>query len=141
MLDGVVARLDDPSVAGVDLAELTSSDAWIQLMGAPITAGASSAYLRTVLDTARACMNAAMRYRPRPYPGPVHLFQASGSGPARQEVLSAALRDLCSGSCTVTSIPGDHWGFIRGEHVTEAATELDAALERAGAAGSASHGS
>lgn len=139
VLDAVVARLDDPTEA--DLAELTSSDTWVKLMGAPITAGASSAYLRTALETARACMNAAMRYQPLPYAGPVHLFQASGGGQARQTRLAAALRGLCTGPFTVTSIPGDHWGFIRQEHVIEAATELDAALERAGAAWSATYGS
>jgi thioesterase domain-containing protein len=141
MLDVVAARLDDPAVTAAELAELTSTETWIHLMGAPIAAGASTGYLRTALDTARACMSAAMRYRPRPYPGPVDLFQASGSGRAHQAELAAALRGVCSGRCTVSSIPGDHWGFIRGEHVTAAASELDAALERAGAAGSATHGS
>ena len=54
-------------------------------MGAPITSGASSEYLRTALETARACMNAAMRYRPRPYAGPLDLFQASaGAGNVRR---------------------------------------------------------
>ncbi len=141
LLDDVVARLDDPTTTDADLVELTSSRTWVQLMGAPITAGASSGYLRTALDTARACMNAAMRYQPQPYPGPVHLFQAAGAGPARQAELAAAIRKLCTGPLTVIPIPGDHWGFIRGEHVIEAARELDAALERVGAAGSASHGS
>jgi thioesterase domain-containing protein len=82
-----------------------------------------------------------MRYRPQPYPGPVHLFSASDSGPSRQAQLAAALRGLCTGHLTVTSIPGDHWGLLRAEHVTEAALELDAALEHVGAAGSATHGS
>jgi amino acid adenylation domain-containing protein len=141
MLDAVVSRLDDPTMTEGDLAELTSTETWVQLMGAPITAETSSAYLRTVLDTARACMGAAMRYQPRPYARPVHLFQASGSGQARLAQLATAVRGLCTGPLTVRSIPGDHWGFIRGKHVTEAATELDAALERAGAAGSATHGS
>jgi amino acid adenylation domain-containing protein len=138
MLDSVVARLDDPSTTDADLAELTSGQTWKQLMGAPIAAGSSSAYLRTVLDTARACMNAAMRYEPRPYPGHVTLFQAAGAGDARQAELTDALRRLCTGPFTVIPVPGDHWGFIRGEHVTEAAGELDAALEREG---SATHGS
>src|ERR1035441_5924277 len=62
MLDAVLAQLDDPAVTEAGLAELTSNETWIQLMGAPIAAGASSTYLRTVLQTARACMNAAMRY-------------------------------------------------------------------------------
>ncbi|HEX6501165.1 MAG TPA: amino acid adenylation domain-containing protein [Micromonosporaceae bacterium] len=141
MLDEVVARLDDPHATDLDLVELTSSDTWIQLMGAPITAGASSTYLRTVLETARACMNAAMRYQPRPYSGPVTLFQAAGAGEDRQARLADALRTICVGPFHVTAIGGDHYGFIRGEHVTEAATELDAALERAGGAGSAHDGS
>jgi len=141
VLDEVVARLDDPTATGADLAALTSGGTWVQLMGAPIAAGASSAYLRTVLETARACMSAAMRYRPEPYAGPVHLFQAAGAGEERQAALVAAMRGLCAGPLTVVPIAGDHWGFIRGEHVTEAATQLDAALEHVGAAGSATHGS
>jgi thioesterase domain-containing protein len=141
VLDAVLDRLDDPAATQADLEKLTSADAWVQLMGAPITAGASTAYLRTVLKTARTCMQAAMRYQPRPYPGPIHLFQAAGSGAARQARLAAAIRELCSGACTITPIAGDHWGFIRAEHVTETATELDAALEQASAAGSATHGS
>lgn len=141
LLDTVVARLDDPAATDADLFELTSTETWVQLMGAPIAAGASSAYLRTVLDTARACMNAAMEYRPRPYPGPVHLFQAAGAGPARQSELVTAMRELCTGPLTVIPIDGDHWTFIRGEHVTETAAKLDAALERVGEAGSAKSGS
>ncbi|MEO3808379.1 amino acid adenylation domain-containing protein [Sphaerisporangium sp. B11E5] len=137
LLDTVVARLDDPATTDADLVELTSAETWVQLMGAPIAAGVSSAYLRTVLETARACMNAAMQYRPLPYPGPVHLFQAAGAGPVRQAELAAAVRDLCTGPLTVIPIGGDHWTFIRGEHVTETAAELDAALERVGEAGSA----
>jgi len=41
----------------------------------------------------------------------------------------------------VTPVPGDHWGFIRGEHVARAASELDTALERVGARGSGTDGS
>jgi len=141
LLDTVVARLDDPATTDADLLELTSSRTWVQLMGAPITAGASSGYLRTVLETARACMYAAMRNQPRPYPGPVHLFPAAGAGQARQAELTAAMRPLCTGELSIIPIAGDHWGFIRGEHVTEAAMELDAVLERVGEAGSAVHGS
>jgi hypothetical protein len=48
---------------------------------------------------------------------------------------------LCRGSLTVTPISGDHWGFIRGEHVAEAARELDSALERVGRVGSVTDGS
>jgi amino acid adenylation domain-containing protein len=141
MLDAVAARLADPTVTDRDLEQLTSNDTWVQLMGAPITAGASTVYLRAVLDTARACMNAAMRYEPRPYAGPVTLFQAAGAGQARQAALAAALRELCRGQFTVIPVPGDHWGFIRGDNVMQAARELDAALERVGAAGSVTHGS
>ncbi|MGC5016354.1 amino acid adenylation domain-containing protein [Streptosporangium sp. DT93] len=137
LLDTVVARLDDRATTDADLVELTSTETWVQLMGAPIAAGASSAYLRAVLETARTCMNAAMRYRPRPYPGPVHLFQAAATGPARRAELAAALRELCTGPLTVIPIDGDHWTFIRGEHVIETAAELDGALERVGGAGSA----
>ncbi|MFC0527581.1 amino acid adenylation domain-containing protein [Phytohabitans kaempferiae] len=132
MLNAVVERLDDPDTTEADLAELTTGETWIQLMGAPIAASSSSGYLRNALETARSCMNAAMRYRPAPYAGPVHLFQAAGSGAERQERLVEAMRGLCTGTLTVTSIQGDHWGFIRGEHVTEAARELDAALELVG---------
>jgi amino acid adenylation domain-containing protein len=141
VLDSVLTRLEDPAVTEAELVELTSASAWLQLMGAPVRTGASAAYLRTALATARACMSAAMRYRPRAYRGPVHLFQASGSGEALQARLAAAIRGLCTGPCTVIPIQGDHWGFIRAEHVSEAATELDAALERAGRTGSATHGS
>lgn len=141
LLDDVLAGLDDPAVTEDEIAELTSGDTWLSLMGAPIASGTSSTYLRDALRTARACMWAAMRYEPRPYPGPVDVFQASAAGPERQEQLAAAIRAVCTGECSVTAVPGDHWGFIRGENVTEAATELDAALERAGAAGSATHGS
>jgi thioesterase domain-containing protein len=141
MLDQVVDRLDDPASSRADLVELTSSETWIQLMGAPIAADGSVAYLRTVLDTARACMRAAMDYRPRPYSGPLHLFQAADAGDGRQARLAAAIHRLCTGECTVTAISGDHWGFVRSGHVTEAAHQLDAALERAGSAGSTRHGS
>ena len=129
VLTEVVDGLDDPDA---DLAELTTGATWTQLMGAPIAAGASVAHLRTALETARACMSAAMRYRPRPYAGPVHLFPAQGPGPERGERLVAALRGLCPGELTVIPVPGDHWTFLRGEHVAGAAAELDAALERAG---------
>jgi amino acid adenylation domain-containing protein len=141
LLDSVTTRLDDPDVTEAELAELTSADAWLQLMGAPLTTGTSSAYLRGVLAIARACMKAAMHYRPRPYAGSVHLFQASGSGDAHQARLARSMRGLCTGTCTVVPIPGNHWDFIRAGHVTEAAAELDAALERLGTAGSAAHGS
>jgi len=141
LLDDVVARLADPATGDADIVELTSGDTWVQLMGAPITAGTSLGYLMAVLETARSCMNAAMRYQPQPYPGPVHLFEAAGAGPDRQDLLAAAMRELCTGPLTVIPIPGDHWGFIRGEHVTEAAMQLDSALARVGTAGSPSHGS
>jgi thioesterase domain-containing protein len=98
-------------------------------------------YLRTALETARSCMNAAMRYQPARYAGPVHLFQAAGSDDERRGRLVEAMRGLCTGSLTVIQIPGDHWGFIRGEHVAEAARELDSALERVGAVGSVIDGS
>ena len=110
-------------------------------MGAPIAAGASVSYLRTVLGTARACMNAAMRYSPQPYGGPVTLFQAGGAGEARQTRLTAALRGLCTGPFTVVPLAADHWGLMRGGQVSEAAAALDAALERAGAEGEAIEGS
>jgi amino acid adenylation domain-containing protein len=140
MLDAVLAQLDDPAVTEVGLAELTSNETWIQLMGAPIAAGASSTYLRTVLQTARACMNAAMRYSPQPYSGPLHLFQTTGSGEAKRARLADAIRVLCTGPCTITPIPGDHWSVIKAS-VADVATELDGALERAGAEGSATHAS
>jgi thioesterase domain-containing protein len=141
LLDTVLARLDDPAVTGDELAELTADDTWVQLMGAPIIAGASGSYLRTALSTARACMRAAMDYQPRPYPGPVHLFQAAGAGADRQAPLEAAIRGLCTGPCTVVPLAGDHWEFIRNDNATATAAELDDALERAGTTGSVSHGS
>jgi amino acid adenylation domain-containing protein len=141
MLDAVLGRLDDPTATEADLAQLTSGPTWTQLMGAPIAGGSSSVYLRTALETARSCMNAAMRYRPARYAGPIHLFLAAGSPDERRERLVEAMRGLCTGSLTITPIPGDHWGFIRGEHVTEAARELDSALERVGAVGSVTDGS
>ncbi|MFI5776788.1 amino acid adenylation domain-containing protein [Nocardia sp. NPDC051570] len=140
LLDTVAARLDDPATTDADLVELTSDRTWLQLMGTPLTAGASTGYLRTVLDTARACMNAAMRYEPRPYSEPVHLFDAAGADPHRRAATTAAMRGLCTGGLTVVPIPGDHWTFIRGEHVAEAAARLDAALERVGAEGSTKRG-
>jgi amino acid adenylation domain-containing protein len=140
-LDAVVARLDDPAATEADLVELTSRDTWLRLMGSPITAGSSRGYLRGVLDTARACMWAAMHYQPGLYPGPIHLFQAGGSGADRQAELAAVIRGLSTGECTVVSAPGDHWGFIRSEHVAATAAALDVALERTGAAGSGTDGS
>jgi amino acid adenylation domain-containing protein len=140
-LDTVLARLDAPDGPGADLGELTSGPTWTQLMGAPITAGVSGSYLRTVLNTARACMNAAMRYEPQRYDGPVTLFQATGSGEARQARLAAALRRICVGPFTAVSLAGDHWGLMRRPYVTQTATELDAVLERAGAEGNAINGS
>jgi amino acid adenylation domain-containing protein len=140
-LDAVLARLDGPAGGGDGLAQLTSGPTWKQLMGAPITAGASAGYLRTVLNTARACMNAAMRYDPPPYDGPVTLFQAGGSGRARQEHLAGAIRQICAGPFTAVELSGDHWGIMRGPDVTQTAAELDAALERAGAEGNAFDGS
>ncbi|WP_320069479.1 amino acid adenylation domain-containing protein [Micromonospora sp. RTGN7] len=139
MLDAVLDKLGDSDGAG--LAELTTSDTWIQLMGAPIPDGASGEHLRTALQTARACMHAAMEYQPRPFGGPVTLFQAAGGVSAEGPEPVAALRGLCVGGLTVRPVAGDHWGLIRGEHVTGTATELDAALERTGAAGSVNDGS
>ncbi|GAA1188884.1 amino acid adenylation domain-containing protein [Pseudonocardia alaniniphila] len=141
MLDTVTARLDDPATTHAELIELTPGPTWLQLMGAPITAKTSSTYLRKVLDTARACMNAAMRYEPEPYPGPVHLFEAAGADPDLRARLTAVMRGLCTGPLTVVPITGEHWTFIRGENVAEAAARLDAALERVGAEGSTQHGS
>jgi amino acid adenylation domain-containing protein len=141
ILEAVLAQLDDPAATPSALADLTSSEAWLQLMGVPMTASVSSEYLRTVLATARTCMAAAMRYRAQPYPGQVHLFQAAASGAARQAKLATAVQDLCGGRCVVMSVPGDHWGFIRAQHVTETATQLDAALEKAGGAGRTRNGS
>ncbi|MET7311750.1 amino acid adenylation domain-containing protein [Streptomyces sp. NPDC005571] len=141
VLDDVLARLDDPAVTDAELTELTSGDTWLQLMGAPLRAGSVGGYLRGVLQTARTCMRAAMDYRPQPYAGPVDVYLAADSGAPHRSVLAAAIRELCTGQCTVRAVPGDHWGLLRAEHATETATELDAALERAGAIGSASHGS
>jgi thioesterase domain-containing protein len=86
-------------------------------------------------------MNAAMRYDPPPYDGPVTLFQAGGAGPARQEHLAGAIRRICTGPFTAVELSGDHWGIMRGPDVTQTAAELDAALERAGAEGNAIDGS
>jgi len=144
LLDDVVARLADPDVSADELAELTRSETWLQLMGVPITAGASSPYLRAVLDTARACMAAAMAYRPEKYPGPVLLVQAEREQ-ERGARLAGSIRELCAGECTLVAAPGDHWGFIRAEHAAATARELDSALERVGSttstARSATHGS
>jgi hypothetical protein len=85
-------------------------------------------------------MNAAMRYSPQPYSGPLHLFQTTGSGEAKRARLADAIRVLCTGPCTITPIPGDHWSVIKAS-VADVATELDGALERAGAEGSATHAS
>ncbi|WP_433654875.1 amino acid adenylation domain-containing protein [Nocardia sp. CA-128927] len=141
LLDTVAARLDDPATTDAELVELTSGRTWLQLMGAPLAGKASTGYLRTVLDTARACMNAAMRYEPKPYPGPVHLFDAEGAGPQRRAVLTAAMKQLCTGPLTIIPIAGEHQTFIRAEHVAEAAAQLDAALERVGAEGNSNRGS
>lgn len=143
VLDEVVARLDDPAVAGEDLPDLTAGQTWVSLMGTPLPAGSSSTYLRDALQTARACMNAVMRYCPQPYSGPIDLFQAAAAGPERQADLAAAIKKLAKGPWTVTSVPGDHWGFIRGDRAERTAREMDAALERAGTttAGSAIYGS
>ncbi|MFC9436561.1 amino acid adenylation domain-containing protein [Nocardia sp. NPDC057030] len=140
LLDTVAARLDDPATTDAELVELTSDQTWLQLMGAPIATKASSGYLRTVLDTARACMHAAMRYEPKPYPGPVHLFDAADTEPQRRAELTAAMRELCTGPLTVIPITGEHRTFISGEHVAEAAAQLDAALERVGAEGNSNRG-
>lgn len=141
MLDTVAARLDDPSTTDAELTDLTSGPTWLQLMGAPVQTRASTGYLRTVLDTARACMNAAMRYEPQPYSGPVHLFDAADTPPERRARATAALRELCTGALTIVEIAGAHRTFITGEHAAEAAAQLDAALERVGAEGSANRGS
>ncbi|WP_431873296.1 amino acid adenylation domain-containing protein [Amycolatopsis sacchari] len=138
LLDTVAARLDDPDA---DLGALTSGDTWRQLMGAPIAEGTSSRYLHTVLDTARACMAAAMRYEPGPYAGPVHLYQASVPGGAHREKLAAALRPLCRGPLTITAVPGDHWGLTRDQDAGRLAELLDEALENTGATGSGTGGS
>jgi amino acid adenylation domain-containing protein len=135
LLDAILTKFDDPARTDADLAAMTSSETWIQLMGAPIAAQASSVYLRRTLEMARTCMNAAMMYETRPYPGPVHLFQATTAAHGRQHALAAAVRALCLDRCEVIALPGDHWGLVRGEHVVEAASALDAALERGGLAG------
>ncbi|MFJ4653266.1 amino acid adenylation domain-containing protein [Nocardia sp. NPDC088792] len=141
LLDTVAARLDDPSTTDAELTELTSGSTWLQLMGAPLQSRASTGYLRTVLDTARACMNAAMRYEPQPYSGPVHLFDAADTPPERRASATAAMRELCTGPLTIVEIAGAHRTFITGEHAAEAAAQLDAALEHVGAEGSANRGS
>lgn len=138
LLDSVLAGLDDPSVTEADLGALTSGPTWVELMGAPVAGGASTTYLRRVLHTARACMDAATRYHPRPYGGRIELFQAAGTDPAQQARLASEIRELAMGGCAVAAIPGDHWGITRPDHVTTAASKLDAALERAG---SVTHGS
>ncbi|MFI0939421.1 amino acid adenylation domain-containing protein [Streptomyces sp. NPDC021020] len=145
LLDEVAALLDDPAVTGAELAELTSGDTWLQLMGAPITAEVSSGYLRNVLRTARVCMAAAMRYAPQPYGGPIDLFQASESGAVRRGLLADAVRGLSTGAFEVSAVPGDHRGFIGAEHAAETAAVLGSAMERVGSAsstaGSLAHGS
>ncbi len=133
MLEDLLARLDDPACSAAEIVELTSGSTWRQLMGAPVPAGVSSIHLRTALETSRACMDAAMRYEPQPYGGPVTLFQPGGSDPDRQVRLAEALRALCTGPFTTVGVPGDHWGVMRAPHVGHLATELDAALEHAGA--------
>ncbi|WP_019925385.1 amino acid adenylation domain-containing protein [Nocardia sp. BMG111209] len=140
LLDTVVARLDDPAATGAELRALTSGPTWLQLMGAPVAAGASTGYLRKVLDTARTCMNAAMRYRPDPYSGPVHFFRPTGADPDAGAAVLAATRQLCVGSLRIVPLPGEHRTFIRGQHVTAAAAQWDAALAQVGAEGSTNRG-
>jgi len=55
-------------------------------------------------------MSAAMRYRPRPYAGPVHLFPAEGPGPERRERLVAALR--ATDSLLARLRPEDRFGLV-----------------------------
>ncbi|MGW4393648.1 amino acid adenylation domain-containing protein [Amycolatopsis nivea] len=141
VLDEVAARLDDPGLSAADLTGLTSGETWLQLMGSAVSGGASIAYLRSVLDTARACMNAAMHYAAPPFAGPVHLYQASGSGEEHQEKLARALRPLCRGTLTVVPVPGDHWGLTKAEHASSLAARLDEALENTGTTGSGTSGS
>ncbi len=132
MLDGVLSRLDDPTCSPDDVVELTSGRVWTQLMGAPLTGGTPTDYLRTVLLRARACMDAAMRYTPRPYGGPVTLFQPAGSDPGRQARLAEALRGLCTGPFTTVPVAGDHHSVMHEPDVADLAARLDAALENSG---------
>ncbi|MCX4091614.1 amino acid adenylation domain-containing protein [Nocardia sp. alder85J] len=140
LLDTVVARLDDPATTDAELRALTSGPTWLQLMGAPVAAGASTGYLRKVLETARTCMNAAMRYRPDPYSGPVHFFRPTGADPDIGAAVLAATRRLCAGPLRIVPLPGEHRTFIRGQHVTTAAAQWDAVLAQVGAEGSTNRG-
>lgn len=142
MLDELLARLAGPTSSGEDVEQLTSGPVWKQLMGAPITTGVSTSHLRGALATARACMDAAMRYRPRPYGGPVTLFLPTEADPDHRARSAAALRSLLTGAVTAIDVPGDHWGLLRAPHVELTAAALDAAIETAGAEGvGAGHGS
>ncbi len=141
LIDSVLARLDDPASTADELAELTTGRIWVDLMGAPVPAGTPAGHLRAALAVARSCMDAAMHYSPQPYPGTVHLFQAEDVGPERLRSQREALSRLCTGSLSAVAVPGDHWAFVRGQHVRRAAAELDSALERVGTAGSGVRGS
>ncbi len=142
LLDELLFRLGDPASAPDEVQQLTSGPVWRQLMGAPLAVGASSGRLRTTLRTARACMDAAMRYEPRSYNGPVTLFQPCDADRDLRARLAAELRGLCTGPFSAVEVTGDHWGVLRAPHVTQMAAEFDAALENAGAKGvGAQHGS
>src|SRR5262249_19783571 len=68
-----------------------------------------------------------LRYRPRPYPGPLTLLaceQSNARDPAR------GWRDLAVGGLDIHSLPGDHFTHLR-EHAQATAARIDACLQKA----------
>ncbi len=71
------------------------------------------------------------RYRPRPYPGRVAIFTATGSGVSPLGDRRLLWRRVIRGPLELHRIPGEHERALREPHVVAAAGALQAAIRRA----------
>lgn len=87
-----------------------------------IPAGMPAEQVRRLLDVFRSHERAALAYRPRPYPGRVHVFRAAGR---RGGAADLGWGSLAGAGVKVIAVPGDHHRLFR-EHPAElAAAVLD----------------
>jgi thioesterase domain-containing protein len=102
-----------------------------RIYGAAVSLGFHSvpSFLRSTEDILRV---AGVRYRPRPWPGPVTLFRASDQ-PDPRLPLDLGWAPLAEGGVEVFEVPGDHYSIFGEPNIQILAERLHARLERSDA--------
>jgi thioesterase domain-containing protein len=75
-------------------------------------------------------LHAGWDYRPRPYPGRITLFRATGNGPSPGPDPFSGWNQVAAGGVEIYEVAGDHNTMMREPYVESLSVQLSACLER-----------